>query len=41
MKFRFAFLQFFCEAFAVFEFVEIGGDGMGAPFTCALLERGP
>jgi hypothetical protein len=34
----FAALELFGEALAVFEFVEVGGDGMGRSFTWALLD---
>ena len=34
MEFGFAFFELVGETLAVFEFIEIGGDGMGCAFAC-------
>ncbi len=34
MEFCFSLLEFFGEALAVFEFVEVGGNGVGSAFAC-------
>jgi hypothetical protein len=38
VEFGFTFLELFREALAVFEFVEVGGDGVGAAFAWGLLD---
>jgi hypothetical protein len=34
VEFWFAFFELVGETFAVFEFIEIGGDGVGCAFAC-------
>jgi hypothetical protein len=38
VKLRLSLFEFFGETFAVFEFVEVGGDGVGRSFPYGLLE---